>query len=204
MLTHSQLAEIASTVYQSPWTATVQLNVHFNSQELPDETVVALPGTHPREALDWLRDFSFWPVRVRGLGLVHSGFGLGARAAWIQLAPKLSTERLVTFTGHSLGGALALCLAGIHAYERPGIPFRVVTFGAPRVSFLNYKFAALLKSSRECAVYGRIGDLVPQIPFKPWYRHGAKTIGLGSVPRLNPLEAHSMAHYATDLGLLGV
>lgn len=204
MLRHVELCDFVAALHVSPGIVTDKGNVRLKVQDFADETVIAFPGTDPKKALDWLRDFSFWPMRMRGLGLVHAGFGLGARAAWVQLAPSLPTEKLVTFTGHSLGGALALCMAAIHSYERPGTHFRVVTFGAPRVGFFTSNLHSLLAASTECAVYGRIGDIVPSVPFRPWYRHGAKTIDLGSPPRLNPLEAHSLNSYVGDLRLLGV
>lgn len=200
MLRHSQLAGIAASVYESPWTATVLLDVHYRVDVRPDETIVALPGTHPQEALDWLRDLDFWPAFVRGIGLCHSGFGKGAAAAWDEMRRPLPADRPVTFTGHSLGGALALALGSLHAYWRPAVPFRVVTFGAPRVGFLNPLLR--LRKAQEIAMYRRLGDVVPGLPFPPWYRNGGKLRWLGPL-NFDPLSAHAIAAYAASLAAMG-
>jgi pimeloyl-ACP methyl ester carboxylesterase len=169
----------------------------------PEEVVVALPGTNPASALDWLRDLSLLPVWTRGIGYVHCGFGLGARAAWVKMAPNLPTDRLVTFCGHSLGGALAACLAAIHAYERPVVPFRLVTFGQPRVAFLNPWFGHLLSRGREKAIYARRGDPVPDVPPWPYLRGGGSTM-IGTALDDQPIANHSITKYAADLKALGV
>jgi hypothetical protein len=198
MIAHADLADIAACVYRGPWSGIVAGDVRHALLPRGREIVVALPGTHPREALDWLRDIRFWPARVRGLGPVHAGFGLGANAAWRQMAPELGvTHEIVTFTGHSLGGALALCLAAIHAYERPGAPFRVVTFGAPRPAFLNPWFRARLARGVERVLYRRRGDVVPDVPW-PLYGHGARQTTIGR-DLGEPIANHAIAQYARDL-----
>ncbi|KAM0881474.1 hypothetical protein ACQ4PT_032947 [Festuca glaucescens] len=73
----------------------------------------------------------------------NAGNKYGARSAREQVADEL--ERLVrhfrargeevrvTFTGHSLGGALALLAARDAAAAHPDVPVHAVTFSAPRV-----------------------------------------------------------------------
>jgi hypothetical protein len=202
MIAHSALAEIAANVYRGPWSATVAADVHYALLPRPGEIVVALPGTHPLDALDWLRDVSFWPVWIGGLGLVHSGFGLGARAAWTRMAPILSRDKLITFTGHSLGSALAIGLAALHGFERPDVPFRVVTFGAPRSGFLFPWIGHRLRGAVERVEYVRLGDIVPDVPTRP-YLHGGRLTRLG-VSVGDFVENHAIAHYAADLRALGV
>ena len=204
MLTHAALAEIAATVYRPEWSGVVAGDVRYALLPRDGELVVAVPGTHPADALDWLRDARFLPVRVRGVGLVHEGFGRGARAAWVKMAPDVGTTHdVVTFTGHSLGGALAACLAATHAYERPGVPFRLVTFGQPRCAFLNPWFHGLLAAGVERVAYGRKGDLVPDLPFWPFYTHGARLKRIGASVG-DAIEDHSIDRYAADLKALGV
>jgi hypothetical protein len=202
MITHSALAEIAATVYRGPWSNTVDADVHYALLPRQGEIVVALPGTHPLDALDWLRDFSFWPTWVGGLGLVHSGFGLGAEAAWARMAPILSTDRFITFTGHSLGGALAIGLAALHAYERPNVRFRIVTFGAPRVGFLFPWIRRRLRRAVERAQYARPGDIVPDAPMRP-YLHGGRLTRIG-VGLDGFVANHAIAQYVADLKALGL
>jgi predicted lipase len=112
---------------------------------------------------DWLRDFFFAPVRVRDhpqLGRCHAGFLDDAESIVDTVAAAVRARPFV-LTGHSLGGALAVGVAGLLLCA--GIaPDGVVTFGAPR--FGMARFAALLKP---CAVrqYVRGNDPVPTVPF---------------------------------------
>ncbi|MDE2471135.1 MAG: lipase family protein [Bradyrhizobium sp.] len=200
-VSHYELVRLAWAAYAGPWTEVVAADVRYSLIARLGETVVALPGTHPSDPSDWLRDLSVWPARLRGLGLVHAGFGLGARAAWVRMAPALPADRLVTFTGHSLGGALAACLGAIHAYERPGVPFRVVTFGQPRVALLNPCFGRLLGKGVERALYARRGDIVPDVPPRP-YLHGGRLTLIGTAVDDAPIGSHSIGRYADDVKAL--
>jgi hypothetical protein len=202
MISHADLARLAERVYLAPWSATIAADVHYALLPREDEVVVALPGTHPTEALDWLRDLSFWPVRVQGIGWVHSGFGLGAQAALARMARDLPKDGLITFTGHSLGGALAICLAALHAHQRPEVAFRVVTFGAPRVGFLLPWIGRRLRLAIERVQYARAGDLVPGVPMRP-YLHGGRLTKIG-VSTGDFVADHSVSRYAADVAALGV
>ncbi len=203
MISHAALAEIAAAVYRGPWSGRVGGDVKFDL--LPrgqDELVVALPGTDPADVMDWLRDATLWPVWARGVGYLHAGFGLGAWQAWRKMAPILGRDRLLTFTGHSLGGAMAACLAAFCARERPGAPFRIITFGQPRVAFLNPWFGHLLGQAKERAIYARRGDPVPAVP--PWlYLHGGRTTRIGK-PCANLIANHDIKKYVADLRALDV
>ena len=207
MLKHSEIAELAATVYRPAWSATVAADVDYALLPRGDELVVAFAGTHPQSALDWLRDARFLPTRIRGLGLVHDGFGDGARCAWTRMKSDVGLHHsVVTFCGHSLGGALAACVAALHAYDRPGAPFRLVTFGQPRVAFLNPWFHHLLANGVEAVPYARTLDPVPDVPFAPLYRHGARSrpigVSLGDSPA-ERIENHAVARYVADLRALG-
>lgn len=79
--------------------------------------------------------------------LVHAGFHKLVHTFWNEsISPQLEQvqPQRVLFTGHSLGGALAL-LGGVH-YSRyyPEIPTHVYSYGAPRVG--NQEFAAYVES----------------------------------------------------------
>lgn len=198
MLSHCDLADIAARVYRAPWSRQVAGDVRYALLPRAGEVVVALPGTHPAEALDWLRDFSLWPIWARGVGFIHGGFGRGARAAWAEMSPILSRDKLITFTGHSLGGGLALALAGLHARDRPAARFRVVTFGAPRVAFLDPGLGRKLSLGGPNALYVRAGDIVPDLPLPPFYRHPLAPTRIG-VRVGDFLADHAIARYAEDL-----
>jgi pimeloyl-ACP methyl ester carboxylesterase len=161
MLSHSELAVLAGRSYSGPQSGHVALDVRYDLIPREGEVVVVMPGTHPADALDWLRDLRVFPSFVPPLGPVHSGFGEGAAALWPKLERDLPPYGLITYAGHSLGGALAQGCAAIHARRWPDVTFRVVTFGAPRVSFLNPWFGLLARSGTQAVEYQRAGDIVP-------------------------------------------
>ena len=198
MQTHADLAEISGASYRGPWSGTVALDVQFDILPRGDELVVAIPGTNPASVLDWIRDFRTFPEWIRGLGLVHSGFGGGAAALWPMLDARMRHSGRIVYTGHSLGGAVAQCLAALHALGRPYQPFRLVTFGAPRIAFLNPLPGELVRSGLEATAYARAGDIVPDVPMRPLYWHPTRPKAIG-VASGTFVDNHSIARYAADL-----
>jgi hypothetical protein len=87
----------------------------------------------------WLPNFyslpSPWSAEPQA-GQVHRGFQLCFEEIWPQLEPALAgLKRPIFYTGHSLGGALAVLTAA----RRP--PKAAYTFGAPRIgdqTFVNH------------------------------------------------------------------
>ena len=198
MLAHSALAVLAGRSYSGPQSGRVALDVRYDLIPRDREIVVVMPGTHPADPLDWIRDLRAFPTWVGPLGPVHSGFGKGAAALWPRLMKDLPAAALVTYAGHSLGGALAQGLAALHASRLPEVSSRVVTFGAPRVGFLNPWFGRLARSGYEAVEYQRAGDIVPDVPLAPLYRHPTKPRAIG-VSTGNFVSDHSIARYAADL-----
>lgn len=107
---------------------------------------------------------------------VHSGFYVFFKRIWPKLSGTLETlPRPWIFTGHSLGGALAM-LAGVVAE-----PDLVCTFGAPKVG--NREFYQLRNGRRIWRIVNQI-DIVPRLPLpdrmlkdKQW-AHGCEAIRL--------------------------
>ncbi|MBI4752715.1 MAG: lipase family protein [Acidobacteria bacterium] len=85
---------------------------------------------------DVLTDASFLPFSV-GRGVkIHSGFLQALSLVWDKLSRFLISRNLdrLWFTGHSLGGALAMLSAYRFGKEFPNrVPIEVFTFGAPCV-----------------------------------------------------------------------
>ena len=201
MLSHSELAVLAGRSYSGPQSGHVALDVRYDLIPREGEVVVVMPGTHPADALDWLRDLRVFPSFVPPLGPVHSGFGEGAAALWPKLERDLPPYGLITYAGHSLGGALAQGCAAIHARRWPDVTFRLVTFGAPRIAFLNPWFGWLARSGRQAVEYQRAGDIVPDVPLAPLYRHPTRPKAIG-VSVGDFVQNHSIALYASDLAAL--
>ena len=101
--------------------------------------VLVFRGTSGFEG--WLSNLkaiqSCWPAG----GSVHSGFKADFFGLWQKIEPVLSTIDLpLYFTGHSLGGALAILAASIFPAKA------VYTFGAPKTG--DAVFADSLKNAR--------------------------------------------------------
>ena len=221
MLADSELAILAGRSYSGPQSGTVALDVQYDLVPRDREIVVVMPGTNPRDPLDWIRDLRVLPTWIPGIGLVHSGFGRGALAIWptlLRYHRGLPRTVLVSYVGHSLGGALAQVLAALHARDLPQSPFRVVTFGAPRIAFLNPYVGILIRSGVEAVEYARAGDVVPNVPLRPLYGHPTrrhvigesayhlpwwKMLVTGSIPGA-VAGNHSIARYVSDLKTLNL
>lgn len=99
-------------------------------------------------------------------GRVHAGF----QSALMRLHPLVQNAlaavpkpREIIFTGHSLGGALAVLLA--MTINLPGgVARRIVSFGAPRLG--DGRLADAIELEHRCYQHG--ADLVADLPPKPW------------------------------------
>lgn len=202
MLSHAALAEIAGRSYRSPWSGEAALDCQYDLLPRGDEElVVAIPGTHPDDPLDWIRDLRTLPRLFPAVGVCHSGFGAGGTAvAERVLAAVKGDPRLMTVVGHSLGGAMALIVGA--RLIRAGCCARIVTFGAPRVAFLaNLTLPCLARNALELVEYRRAGDPVPHVPTRPLFRHLTRGVALGhALPE--PIANHAIGLYADDLAAL--
>ena len=88
--------------------------------------VLVFRGTH--DAYNWLLNLNTWPATWQKGGSVHSGFKSSFDAVWQVVENYLDSLQVpVYYTGHSLGGAMAVLAAS----SRP--PYALYTFGCPRV-----------------------------------------------------------------------
>jgi triacylglycerol lipase len=96
-------------------------------------TIVAFGGTDPLKIEDWITDFTIDPPPVTEL---HRGFRSAVETVWPGIRAVLenrpSSEQLLFFTGHSLGGALAVIAAERAMRELNAQATAVYTFGSPR------------------------------------------------------------------------
>ncbi|MFD5461869.1 lipase family protein [Kitasatospora sp. NPDC127059] len=139
--------------------------------------VVAFRGTEPKELRDWLTDSTTppWPG-PGGTGYVHYGFAEALESVFPDVRKAVTElrtgDQTVWFTGHSLGGALAMLAAARLALEEPRLTADgVYTFGQPRTC------DRLLTAAYDKALKGRShrfvnnNDVVAQLPPEPAFTH---------------------------------
>ena len=131
--------------------------------------------------------------------LIHRGFTEAYLEAYRVIAHELENEDNVVFTGHSMGGALAMlsCLNYINDY--PDRKAKVVTFGSPRVGNINFtsQFTNLVGARNFIRVtHGR--DPIPLFPLifscGQRYQHPEAEHFIIDEPWLF-FQSHSMARY---------
>jgi lipase (class 3) len=131
-----------------------------------DATIVAFSGTDPLKIEDWITDFNA-PESTQNL---HRGFQDAVETVWpdIKLAIKNRppSEQALFFTGHSLGGALAI-IAAEFAMRDPEVlatATAVYTFGSPRTGGMQFfnDYTPRLGDSTFRLVHGN--DVVATVP----------------------------------------
>ncbi|MFJ5846485.1 lipase family protein [Streptomyces sp. NPDC092903] len=139
--------------------------------------IIAFRGTEPAQIKDWLSDATTPPVPGPArTGYVHYGFGEALESVYPEVRSSLADFRdngqSVWFTGHSLGGALAM-LAGARTYlEEPRLAADgVYTYGQPRVC--DRLLAAACNKGFKDRMYRFVNnnDIVPQMPPEPVFTH---------------------------------
>jgi len=135
-----------------------------------DSLFVAFRGTEANP-IDWSRNARFNPI-AGDFGRIHSGFVAGLDEVWPGVLEVIAAAgKPAVFTGHSLGGALAL-VAAVRA-EGAGHPVAAVyTYGQPRVGLGD--FSSLFMGRLGDRTYRAINhvDLVTRVPLLlQGYRH---------------------------------
>ena len=125
-------------------------------------TFVTFAGSDPGKFEDWVTDFHAMPKP----DTLHEGFDDAVTTVWdgilTALGKRAARAQPLFFTGHSLGGALAIIAASRAAPLPNAPPIVVYTFGSPRVGgdvFFNK--------------YGALGNST----FRPHRRHRPRTNG---------------------------
>ncbi|MFJ2442387.1 lipase family protein [Streptomyces sp. NPDC087658] len=134
-------------------------------------------GTEVLKIYDWLTDVNTPPVPgPANKGFVHYGFHRALQSVYPQIRDTIQELRTDTqsiwFTGHSLGGALAM-LAGTRLYfEEPRLlPDGIYTFGQPRTCERLLAGAHNTAFKNRCYRFVNNNDIVPQLPPEPVYTH---------------------------------
>ncbi|MEV7422805.1 lipase family protein [Streptomyces sp. NPDC091212] len=139
--------------------------------------VTGFRGTEVLKIYDWLTDVNTPPVPgPANKGFVHYGFHRALQSVYPQIRDTIQELRTdgqsVWFTGHSLGGALAM-LAGTRLYfEEPKLlPDGVYTFGQPRTCERLLASAHNTAFRKRCYRFVNNNDIVPQLPPEPVFTH---------------------------------
>ncbi|MDC7336312.1 lipase family protein [Streptomyces lydicus] len=141
--------------------------------------IVAFRGTEPAKMIDWLSDATTppWPG-PGGKGYVHYGFGEALQSIWPQVRAAVDEFRdnnqTVWFTGHSLGGALAMLAGARLHFEEPHVTATgVYTFGQPRTCDRLLSQAFNSAFSDRMYRFVNNNDIVPQLPPEPFHHVSA-------------------------------
>jgi hypothetical protein len=138
-----------------------------------DAMFVTFAGSDPGKIEDWVTDFDAMPSATD----LHTGFQNAVGTVWPKVKTaienRLASEQPIFFTGHSLGGALAIVAASRAALELNIQGIAVYTFGSPRTggtAFFN-EYTPLLGDSTFRLIDGT--DIVPTVPpsLSGGYRH---------------------------------
>lgn len=184
---HLELALLCSDIYEY-----FEFEVHGIEFALIDDVWV-FRGTD--EPADWLTNFRVTPWLVEDLGWVHKGFYKVAGEVFEHvLVESVRCDLDVTtfqFTGHSLGGAIALFMAAF--MKKHGWKIRdVVTFGAPCVGQLD------LLDDERLVLYRNGRDIVPMLPIITPQPAPLINIGKPAAWHWNSRD-HSIDHYVAAL-----
>jgi triacylglycerol lipase len=135
-----------------------------------DHLYVAFRGTEANP-IDWSRNARFKPTASE-FGRIHSGFGSGVEEVWQGILDAIvGSGKPIVFTGHSLGGALAI-LGAFRADRASHTVAAVYTYGQPRVGYRDFSraFSERLKDRTYRAI--NHVDLVTRVPLLlQGYRH---------------------------------
>lgn len=154
--------------------------------------VVAFRGTEENDLANWWRDFDAVPERsaqYAALGWCHAGFFDGGIGLLAPLYPMLKGRRVI-LTGHSLGGALAIVVAGLlTALFTP--PELVVTFEAPKAGGHRLRDLMSLVPVRQYRFGNDPVTLFPDFPLL--FCHVREPLIAIGRDALNAIECHFMA-----------
>lgn len=203
-----ECVQACQAVYGSPATIPVPITGAYARVTTASDgktKIVTFRGSVTVE--DWLRDFFGLPVEVRDhpdLGRCHAGFLDAAQSVAARVADAVGKGPFV-LTGHSLGGAVAVGVAGLLVCL--GIePAAIVTFGAPRFGMMRFVAALAPYGARQ---YVRGTDLVPDLPeymppLFPFLDTRDPRIAIGAVAVLAPvIRTNIIAKIRADISQLG-
>ncbi len=156
-------------------------------------TFFTFAGSDPLKVEDWVTDFNAMPSTTD----LHTGSQKAVETVWpaIQaaIAHRPAPAEPLFFTGHSLGGALAI-LTAMRAAQEPNVKKTVVyTFGSPRTGGKTFFDLYPLGDSTFRLVDGT--DIVPTVPPQLLgdYHHVGKAIQCKTDGRFDDPDTKNIA-----------
>ena len=163
----------SSSVVQAKYIQNTDLDIYgFVAQVNATTSVVSFRGTDTSKIQDWIDDLNFTMVPITSNNCnnceVHGGFldSWNVMAAEVTDTLKTFKTSTVIFTGHSLGGALAVLGAYFLAQDPSNFNVsHIYTIGAPRVCNDNFasSFYAPFLTVPSMARMVHNADIVPHV-----------------------------------------
>ena len=172
MISPAKYAEWASLAYFDPTSVNLGRDTLFieadNAEgyifKYKNFDVISLRGTQPGQWKDIAADLKFWRMDPAGTGeRIHSGFWREAFSLLPAVIRNTDPEKPVCITGHSLGGGMAVIMAGFLMKMGYDV-VDLYTFGQPRVG--NNKFVKRIEAGCNWQRYVNNNDVVPTVPPK--------------------------------------
>jgi hypothetical protein len=187
--------------------ATDTLAVIYSSET---DLVIAFRGT--QDLRNWLTDLDARMVKT-DFGRVHAGFWNAWCSVRKQVSAMVDHKKRVWFTGHSLGGALAMIAAANFALPPDANIAGVYTFGQPRAANASWRDA--YHHDLDGGLRGRTFRVIHNldiVPHVPWllgrYQHcgheafyGAGCAGAQPCQVDRPFSQYALADLATALSV---
>ena len=130
-----------------------------------DQVVVSFRGSV--SVNDWITNAAVALVPWSAEGRVHAGFLRALDAVWLDLLPMINQRaqgRTVWFTGHSLGGALALLAMMRWRVEAQRKADGLYAFGMPKAGDAVFTEAVMTHHGQHAFSILNEGDFVPWLP----------------------------------------
>lgn len=175
-LAYKENAELQEGAYRCGFTSANQFLERNHAVTIFEHEmgiVVAFRGT--KTLRDWKSNLSILPTR-RTWGVLHRGFALAAEALWPQIELAIreagASGKKITFTGHSLGGAMAV-VGALKAHYELNVPvLGIITFGQPPLATKSIQASLQQAGINHYLRFVNSVDVVVTGPFFPYLHIG--------------------------------
>lgn len=186
----AMLAQCSLLIYvrETEFIETTLAKAGFSDTEIFDESgtyaflaesekhiVIAFRGTETGDKVDYLTDAKFHQEDFTENGTAHAGFIAAlqkvekAISASLEIRLKVSPDKTVWVTGHSMGGALAT----LYSIQNADSVDALYLMGSPRAT--GQKLAKHWQGTLPIFRIVNNNDLVARVPGQPFYQHVGPT-----------------------------